>query len=312
MIIRKSFARKSLIPILASALILPCAVSAYGAEADNPLSLSLEAGVRYDDNIIVDAQDLASRVADESALFRGAVGYKIGSGGDTYLKPEYSFSQTLHQDATQFDLQIHGLSLDGGTKLGNLNLGATYRYSYVRLGRENFLDIHSLRPNLRFRAASKFFVTLAYEYQQQDFKQLALDGRDAHRNSASVNGFYSLGKGKSISASYRVMRHITDDTVLRYWAHVITARVRFPFEIAGREFAFRGRYRYRMKDFMNFDPDIGAKRSDNRHSLRARLETPLFAKLTARIQYEYVDSSSNLASIDYKEQVVTFSIAWKM
>lgn len=282
------------------------------ARSSNPLSLSLEAGAAYDNNITVDSKDQVSKVGDESALFQGAIAYQLKNDKNFKLKTGYSFYQSLYQSETAFDLQIHGLSVSTSTKLGNTTLGGSYRYNYIKLGRQNFLDIHSVGPSISFQAAKNLFVTLSYEYQKQDFKQAALDRRDANRNSFNSLAFYSLGSGKSLSFGYKLSRHTTKDTVLSYWSNTLTAGVKLPFDMAGTKVTFRGRYRYRNKSFLNLDPTIGAKRKDNRHTLRTSLEIPFFDKMRAKLQYEYIDSSSNLASLTYTEQVVTFTLGWKL
>ncbi len=282
------------------------------AQNNNPLSLSLEAGAAYDNNITVDAKDQVSKVGDESALFQGAIAYQLKNDNNFKLKTGYSFYQSLYQSQTAFNLQIHGLSVSTSTKLGRTTLGASYRYNYIKLGSQNFLDIHSVGPSISFQAAKKLFVTLSYEYQRQNFKQATLTRRDANRNSFNSLFYYPLSGGKSLNFGYKLSRHTTRDTVLSYWSNTLTAGVKLPFDMAGKKVTFRGRYRYRNKSFLNLDPAIGAKRKDNRHTLRASLETPFFDKILAKLQYEYIDSSSNLASITYTEHVVTFTFRWKL
>lgn len=282
------------------------------ANDNNPLSLSFEAGAAYDNNITVDSRDLTSSVGDESAQFQGAIGYQLRNDDKFKLKAGYSFYQSLYQNETAFDLQIHGLSVNASTKIGKVSLGGSYRYNYIRLGRQNFLDINSIGPSISFQAAKKLFVTLSYEYQRQDFKQIALNRRDANRHSFNSLFYYPMGGGKSLTFGYKLMRHTTSDTVLSYWGNTLTAGVKLPFKVGSHDVTFRSRYRYRNKSFLNIDPAIGANRSDNRHTLRTSLATPVFNKLIAKLQYEYIDSISNLASIDYTESVVTLTFGWKL
>jgi len=287
------------------------AISPVMAAEENPLSLSLKVGAEYDNNITVDSLDLTSRQGDEAALLDGSVGYQIVKNGDMSLKAGYSFSQSLHLDLSEFDLQIHTASLEAGTKMGDVDLGIAYRYNHISLGAESFLEMHSIRPSFSTLVGTKLLLTGAYEYMKQDFVQVDLSSRNADRHSVNAKTYFLLGKGRTISLGYKVSKHDTVAEELVYWGHTFDVATKLPINaIEGAK--FRARYRYRQKDYSNIDLDIGDKRNDKRHAVRASVEAPFLNKFTGKIMYEYTDSSSNLASLNYDNHLVRFNVSWKL
>jgi len=296
--------------LLTTSLIALGSAPARAAD-DSPLSLSLEAGAEYDSNITVDATDVTSRQGDESALLGGGISYDFAKSDSTKFKAGYTFSQSLHQDLTEFDLQIHGASLEVGAKVGDVDLGLAYRYNNISLGAESFLEMHSINPNFSTLVGAKFLVTGGYEYLKQDFQQATLMERNAERHSGNTKVYFLLGKGRTINVGYKLSRHDTIAPELDYWGHTFNVGLKLPVNIV-EDAKFRAQYRYRQKDYSNLDPDIGDKRQDKRHYIRASLEAPFYKQFTGKLEYEYTDSSSNLPSLNYDSHLVTFTIAWKL
>jgi len=304
--------RSKFMPIFLSTLILS-ALPVTAADGDkSPLSLKVQAGVEYDDNITVDSTDNNSRQGDMSFLLRSNLGFALSKKKTFKLTARYSFSQSLHQDLKNFDLQIHGASLNVSTKYKSVTIGTNYRYNFIKLGANDFLDIHSIKPGIGFLAAKKLYFTADYEYQKQSFKQASLVSRNSNRHSVSTKVFFLLGKGKNVTTSYKASRHTTPLPELSYWGHTVDLATKLPVKFGERKSTFRARYRYRQKDYSGIHPSIGAERADRRHSFRASWETTLFADIVGKLQYEFVDSNSNLATVDYQSQVIRFTLGWTL
>ena len=291
-------------------LMLPSTSTNAAEDKDSPLSLSVEAGAEYDDNITVDSSDSNSRRGDTAILLRSNIGFEAANSKSFKVKAQYNFSQSLHQDLKDFDLQIHGVSLNMSTKVKGTTIGAGYRYSFIKLGAEDFLDIHSIKPNIGFLAAKKVYMTADYEYQKQSFKQAFLFSRNSNRHSVSAKSFFLIGKGKNITLSYKVSRHTTDFPELSYWGHTADLGTKLPVKLGGTDATFRARYRYRQKDYSGVHPSIGDVRGDKRHSFRTSLEIPMFTDFRGKLQYEFVESNSNLTVVDYQSHVIGFTLRW--
>lgn len=305
--------------LLAAAILLAAvpAVSAQQEETEPvqereelPLALYVEVGGEYDNNITVDDTDSNARRGDEKLRFRARVGLDVYDKNDTSLTARYSFFQSLHEDLTDFDLQIHGFSVRGKTKLGRANLGTTYRYDNISLGGSKFQDVHTIRPDIGLLIARKTYLTASYEFRKQSFDSLTLLERDAERHSIAAKVFFLLGKGKNITTGYTLSRHNARNDAFTYWGHTADVGLKLPLDEGARPKIFRLRYRYRQKDFSAITPSIGEVRGDKRHTARAILELPFGQQFEGNIEYKYINAISNLAVVDYQSHTVRASLGW--
>ncbi len=275
-----------------------------------PLSLYVEVGGEYDNNITIDDTDSNSAQGDAKLRFRARVGLDVYDQNDTSLTARYSFFQSLHDDLTDFDLQIHGFSVRGKTKAGRANLGTTYRYDSISLAGSKFQDVHTIRPDIGLLIAKKTYLTAYYEYRTQNFDDPLLQERNADRHSLSSKVYFLLGNGRNITAGYTVSRHKAQNDTFTFWGHTADTSLKLPLDSSELPNVFRLRYRYRQRDFSAETPSIGAVRQDKRHTVRAIFEVPLGSSLEARAEYRYVNSDSNLAVVDFESHTVRGSIGW--
>lgn len=295
--------------LLAGAIFMGAPVA---AQEENPFELEAEAGYRYDDNITVDESDSNSRRGDSSFLFRANLGADLVDKDKFGFSASYSFSQSLHDELTDFDLQIHGLSARAKTKVGKVTLAADYRFNFIKLGGADFLEINTIRPNIGFLLGKKTYLTASYEYRENSFKDVALLNRNANRHTGATKAYFLLGKGKNITLGYKVGRHRATTLDLSYWAHTVDAGLKLPVAIASKTATYRVRYQYRQKDYSDFDADIGAVRGDKRHTMRTSMKIPFGKNFNTEFEYRYVDSTSNRASVDYNSHVLTFRLGWSL
>lgn len=280
------------------------------AADDKNFDVGVGIGGEYDSNITVDAQDLTTDEGDAAALLEANLSYKAIKSGDSSLEIGYDFFQSLHEDLSDFDLQIHGLSLTASTKISGVDASANYRFSHILLGGDGFLDIHSIRPTLGFYVGKDVYVSAAYEYQRRDYDDIA--PRDANQHNVGVTGYYFFAPKSNVHAGYKLLREKADGPEFTYWGHYFDVGVKLPVEIGNVSPIFRANYRYTVKDFSNITPLIGEERLDKRHHFRASLEAPVIGNVSLKPQYEFIDSNSNLTSVDYHEHIVSLMLNWQM
>ncbi len=280
------------------------------AAAEGDVDLDLEFGAEYNDNITIDSIDSTSRQGDSMLRINGSIGAQVFEKGDTSLSGRYSFFQSLHQDLTTFDLQIHGLSARLKTKAGKVNLGASYRYDHIRLDGDGFLDVHAVGPDIGLLVAKKVYMTASYQFRHQSFADPARSERNADRHSADAKFYFLLGKGENITAGYDISRQTAGVDSLSYWGHTFDASYKKPFRLVGKEATFRLRYQYRQRDYSAVDPAIGEERQDKRHTARVSVEVPLTKKLEFATEYKYVAAISNLPVADYTGNSIRASLSW--
>ena len=276
-----------------------------------PLNFYVEVGGEYDNNIAVDASDNNSAQGDEALRFRARLGIDLYEEGRDRLTARYSFFQSLHEELTDFDLQIHSFSLRGRTRLGKANLGTTYRYDNISLGGDKFQDVHSIRPDIGVLVAKRTYLTAYYEYRNQQFNNPLLQERDANRHTLSSRLFFLLGKKRNITAGYTIARHNANNNAFTYWGHRLDTSLKLPLGESNLASVFRLRYYYRIRNYDAITPSIGEIREDRRHTARAILEVPITESLQGELEYRFTDAQSNLATVDYTSHTVRVSLGWR-
>jgi hypothetical protein len=282
------------------------------ARADG-LRLEVEAGVRYDSNVSVDATDQTTSIGDVAATFALESGFRLVDEKHTRVEIGYDFSQSLYQDVTSLNYQTHNPELNAWTKLGDIKLGINYGYTNALLDDHFFLEQHSVMPSLAATLSDELLVTLSYRYTDKNFN-FDDNGRDARAQQPNVELMYYFDKPKrgyfSLSGGY-----VTEDAAdaeFDYGGMTGRATVQLPFDLAGLESKLKLSYTYQIRDYD--DPTStpsGALREDDRHTLRARGEVELTEELTAIADFRFVDRNSNLVTADYSENIVNGSLRYE-
>lgn len=294
--------------LLAATASLAMASPSFAQDEESGLSASIGGGFEYDSNITVDAQDLNSNQGDAALLIEGDIGYEFGDVESMKFEVGYDFYQSLYMDLSDFDMQIHGLSLSATKDVNGVDAGANYRFSHIRLDGDSFLDIHSFNPTLGKLFGDKLYVIAGYDYQNKNFE--TANARDADQHNFSAMGYYFFGSGKYVNFGYKLVREDADGAEFDYWAHYFDAGFKVPVELGATNPTWRTSYRYYRKDYSNVTPSIGEERLDKRHDIRTSLTFPILENLDLEAQYRYIDSTSNLESIDYTQHLISGKAVW--
>ncbi|RMF09905.1 MAG: DUF560 domain-containing protein [Alphaproteobacteria bacterium] len=290
----------------AGASLLSSAV--FAADDTDRFSLSIEGGVEYDSNITVDAQDLTTNRGDMAFLIEGEAGYTIGDIDTLEVEARYDFYQSLYLDLTDFDMQIHGLSLTASRDVHGVDASGTYRFSHILLGGDGFLDIHSFNPTIGMMIGDSLYVITGYDYQDKDFD--TADNRDADQHSFSIMGYYFFGSGRYVNFGYKLAKEDARASEFDYWGHYFDAGLKLPAVLGAMTSIWRLSYRYYRKDYSDVTPSIAEERLDKRHDVRTSLTFPLGDNLELKAQYRYLSARSNLPTVDYNEHIVTGMATW--
>lgn len=297
-----------------ASIALPAAVlsvvSPVGAAEESPFSLRIGGGIEYDDNITVDETDVTTNLSDESLVIDGGVAFRTGSEKSVKLEVGYDFYQTLHEDLTAFDIQMHGLYGRLAKTIGGADAALDYRYTNISLGGAGLIEMHSVRPNVGFLVGTKFYALLSYEYQDRDNK--LTNARDADQHAGSVGGIVLFGEGRTLNLAYKLVRENAIGPEFDYWGHVGDIGFKTPLMSGDWQPVWRIQYRYTHRDYSNVTPAIAIERKDRRHLARTSLTLPIFDSLSFRAQYEYIDANSNLAAVDYSDHIASGVFTWEM
>lgn len=285
------------------------ATSAF-AKDDKPWSLNLKAGATYDDNIVIEQIDTATGVADTSADFELAAGYKLVDTKVSKLAVGYDFSQSLHSKLPAFDIQSHALSISGSMQTGGTTLSASYSFYHLFLGGRNFLDLHVVDPSVLIPVSSHVFVRGAYLYLNKSF--LGTNGRrSASHHQPGLQAFYFFDQARAYvlaGADYEI--EDASGPEFSYKGYALTARLQLPFEVLSRDATLKADYTYLHLNYDNITPSIGVKRFETRSTVRIGAVIPIAGGLSFLADYKYIDRNSNLLSTKYTENILSGALSY--
>lgn len=277
-----------------------------GKKPQKPWSVSFGAGFEYDDNITVDEKNLTTNLDDFSYIFEFAGAYKILQASKYELEAGYDFYQSIHDNLSSFDLQSHIFSLNGSYEWGELNFGLFNIYNLTNLGDDEFLEIHSTSPSVGLAVNDKWYATLTYSYKDTNF--FDLPERDAQTHGFALSNYLFIMDGKGIiQVGYRFENEITTGDEFDFLGHYLDTKIKLPLPFSKKAQVSLS-YQYFFKGFKNVTASIGEKRDDYRHSIGLGIIQPVYKSIFAKLNYQFIDSTSNLTASDYKENIASLAL----
>jgi len=95
----------------------------------------------------------------------------------------------------------------------------------------------------------------------------------------------------------------TTGAEFEYLGHFLNTNIKLPVPLLDRTKVNVG-YKFYFKDYPNVTANIGEQREDFRHTAELQIFQPIYKNLHAKLNYQYINSISNLASSDYQENIV--------
>ena len=274
------------------------------------LSAEVSFGAQYDSYVSIEASDITARRGDEALLVGASVGAEKQISSSLVATAGYDFSQTLHDQVSDFDLQTHSLS--GGLEFDRKRLGVdvAYRFNHVLLDQKPYLDIHAVTPAVSYRPWDRLLFRTSYTYLRKHFVTTErLDGEtqyvtiDAWRAIAGRKGYVSIGG-----------RYEKDNVTFAprdYRGWQANGRIQYPFLFLNPEARGRISLSYSERDYAEADPAIGEIRREARSSISAILDTPFIDPLDLRATLRLTDRDSNVPAYDYREVLASILFSWE-
>jgi hypothetical protein len=264
-------------------------------------------GAEYDSNVAILELDATSGEGDYAALIDLGVGYDRDLGDNADIKLGYDFSQSLHDQFSEFDLRLHRGSVGAGYDFGFVDGGIMGQYVHASLDGDKFLVFKQVSPYLSKLFGDRLYLRAAYAYTDKDYTNNP--GRTAAATSLSTNAYVFLnGLDTYLMFGYK---HDDEDAVEGRFDYVgqrfstqLTQRV----HALQRTLVFKARLQYEERDYSEPTPSIGAERRDERYRLKTSLEIPLSEHIAANTLYEYADNRSNLPAVDFDQHVVSIGL----
>lgn len=289
------------------ALAMPCA--AYAAD-QRPLTIELKAGAEYDSNVSVEQTDVVTRTGDAALKLGGAVKYRFADFGKTQLTAGYDFDQTVYDDLTDYNLQIHTLSAGSSTRIGKASVGADYRFFHIRLGAQPFLDMHVASPSVAGFVSSNVFLRASYTYSHKAFTTASTLDADTH--DLEANAYYFIMRRRGfVGLAVRYQHENTVDPTRDYDAMQVTGSLQLPVNVPAKGSKIRLGLAYRDRDYSNVTPSLGTPRREKRYSFSASADIPVGRGFSIKPEFRAMDRNSNDPYTNYADQMSALSMVYR-
>lgn len=260
----------------------------------------IQAGAGYDSTLTVVELDQTSRNGDWAALFNARVGGKVYPAERFTLKGSYSYAARNYHQFSQFDQDLHTLSLDAGLDVAGMTLGASHHFAHALLASDPFLDLSQtslyaskLYNNGVYLRGAANLTRKSFENSAERNSEGAGLALDVYYFTNNARSFWSVGLG-SESEDARAAQFDNRSLKLR-------ARYSHKGELLGRVSRVQFGWRYLNRDYQHETPALEASRQDQSQVLDASWALGLTELLTLESKIEYGDYSSNLKAADYQE-----------
>lgn len=272
--------------------------SPFWREVRDTVDLSVSAGARHEDNLVVEELDSVSR--ESGSAWVGSVdldveheleaGPRLGAG--------YFMEQRRFEQHPRYDLGLHygygNLSQRWGPVRWTTRLDGSVAY----LGGSRLLENRQWGLGASGLVNRSLYLRGEVAFKQTDLLRAPERNNDDSR--AQWAGYYFLdGTAHYVSANYRLSAKRAVQPRYDYDAHrfgLLYTR-RLP-----RWATLKLDWRYEERQYLSASSthEDGA-RLDKRQRWRARLEVPLGDRMELELRYEHRDYASNLASVDYTD-----------
>lgn len=272
--------------------------STFWGEVRDSVELSVAAGARHEDNLVVEELDSISR--ESGSAWVGSVDLDLEHEltGGRELGAGYFVEQRRFDAHPEYDLGLHYGYGDLSQRLGPVRWTTRLDGSVAYLGGERLLENRQLGLELSGLVNRSLYLRGELSFKQTDLLQAPERNNDDTRTQLA--GYYFLdGTAHYVSANYRFNAKRAQQLRFDYDAH----RIGLLYNRRLSAWAtLKLDWRYEERQYLSSASlSASGARLDERQRWRARLEIPFGDRLALEMRYEHRDYASNLESVDYTD-----------
>ncbi len=266
------------------------------------VDFSLLGGIYYDSNVSVNELDSTTREGDSLVSLKARVKMLTPLTKRTDFKLGYSFSQSLHETFSAFDIQSHLASAELVHDFDSAKAGLAYRYSKALLDGRDFLSINQVSPSLSGFFTKKLYGRVFFNYADKRFDTNPV--RDSHTNSGGGDIYWFLDGTKRYWL-FGIAKANENALASEFDYESVKVKVKFQQRVnwTNREVKMALSVRAEARDYSSPTPSIGVNRSDDRLRIKAELEYPFSQAVFTRVSFEHAEFDSNLPSANYQQNM---------
>lgn len=274
----------------------------------------------YDSNVTIGPGDTdfntpvdISGEADGRVVLRAGGRYSFLNSEQLSLLGTYDFSQSIHFDLTEYDLQGHRLGLNLGSQSGAFSYGMATGYNFFALNYQTFFQEGMGTPWATYAINDWTSTQAYYTIRGRDFFRAPFEpGRDAVNHAFGLRQYFTFGDPRSIlSAGYQFD---IEDTIsngpqgrtFAYQGQQFDVDFRLPVWDDGQ---IQLAYVFRYDDYDHLESGWTLKRrQDDEHQFVVAAAKPISDYVSLQLSYAGVINNSNVTEFEYDRHIVSGGI----
>jgi hypothetical protein len=298
---------KKIIKLLCIFAIALLSIKARAETITHEVDIALKLGAEYNSNISIEELDLNSSVSGTLANIELLTEYRYNLSDTTSFRLGYDFSQTLHQDLTEFNFQSHGVSAGFENQFSDLTTSIDYSYYDTKLDDEGLLSIAIFTPAISYMLNNNLLVRFDYNFIEKEFNEFFV--RNAETNKSTISAYYFFNGAKSYAKiSLSDSKEDADSRQLDFEESIINMSIKLSADWLHNGSAFKAGYTYSDRDYDDITLSINAVRAEQKNQFTASFTIPYSKGIDLIAAYENTDRSSNLTFADYQENRLMLSV----
>lgn len=290
-----------------SVLLLPLGLVAHDiAQADN-VDFHLSVHNEYDSSVGLSELDDFTRESDFAWILKSGLKGRWRDGETFSFSSHYEYSNHNYSNQNAYDQSLHHISLNPQLKFGNLKVGLRHDSVFVELAGEGFMDYKLNSLAAEGPLAPTLYLRVAYSLADKTLDNYP--ERSAETDAWSGDLFWFSDSGKhalafSTKVSEEDARAQQYDYTGKQWKLGYTHK----FRIASFASKFKLAHTLSSRRYHFTNEENPERRADDKRSNEISIESKVNKKLTLMASLEWVDNHSNLASVNYEEEISTIGL----
>jgi hypothetical protein len=241
----------------------------------------------------------------------GGMFYQLPLGDNASFVGGLDYSQTLHAETKQFDLQTPSASGVLGARLTErIVASGYYQYQYNFLRGQTFANVNRFGQNTIFAVNDLWLVQTGMEYAQSTFQPAPFF--DASSSSGRLEALRFLGAGRTsyLIGGYSFGKSDAAFNSFSYDANIVYGGGRWLLgpTLQNDVQLFSS---LALLNFDNTDPvQAGVVRNDHNAAFSARFGRWLTPYANLFAQYTFANNNSNIVRQDFDSSFISFGGVW--
>ena len=269
------------------------------------MHLTAGAGYQYDSNVGLAGIDDNTGDADSALLLSAGIGMNWRFASTASLRLKYDFTDTRHEQFTEFDLAMHHLGAELGYRIMGVDTSLSVDTYRAGLDGEPYLAMTRISPAAGYLFGTHLYVRGAWSQASKQYSLLTSRDADVEGVRGDVYWIFD-GMRRYLALGIATTSEDAADPEFDFDGTALSLTYGQQIDYALLDLDLRLQLQSEQRDYLNVTSSIDAVRYDERLRASFIAGIPFSEHFELQGQVDRVDNRSNLESAELDE--VTYSM----